>query len=107
LFIFRRLYDLTENVKKILKKEFPYLAARYGVKKIGLFGSFAKGKQTTKSDIDIIVEFRKPIGFRFIELCDYFEKRLGKKIDILTPAGIKSIRHKHVAEIIKRSVVYV
>ena len=95
-----------EKVKKILKKELPNLATKYAVKKIGLFGSFARGTQSAKSDIDIIVEFSSPIGFRFIELCDYLENKLGKKIDILTPAGIQSIRHKHIADDIKRSIVY-
>ena len=96
-----------KDVKTILKKEFPHLTAKYGVKKIGLFGSYAKGKQSAQSDIDIVVEFSKPIGFRFIDLCDYLETKLGKRIDILTPAGIKSIRHKHIADDIKRSIIYV
>jgi predicted nucleotidyltransferase len=97
----------SKDVKKILKEELPNLAVNYGVKKIGLFGSFAKGKQSAGSDIDIVVEFSRPIGFRFIELCDYLENKLGKKVDVLTPAGIKSIRLKHVADDIKRNIIYV
>ncbi len=96
-----------EEIIKTLKKELPYLRSFFGVKRIGLFGSFAKGIQREDSDIDIIVEFEKPIGLKFIELSDHIEKALGKKVDILTPAGIESIRVKKVAEDIKKSIVYV
>ncbi len=91
----------------ILKNDLPYLKAIFGVKRIGLFGSSAKGTQREESDVDIIVEFEKPIGLKFIEMSDHIENVLGKKVDILTPAGIKSIRVKQVAEHIKKSIVYV
>ena len=96
-----------EKVMKTIKNEKPHLASEFNVKKIGLFGSFAKGGQTTKSDIDIIVEFSKPIGFKFLALCDYLEKLLGKKVDILTPAGIKGIRLKRIAKDIRSNIIYV
>lgn len=96
-----------EDIVTILKKELPYLRNFFGVKRIGLFGSFAKGIQREDSDVDIVVEFEKPIGLKFIEMADHIEKILGKKVDILTPAGIKSIRIKKVAEDIKKSIVYV
>ena len=96
-----------KEVMKILKKELPYLKAIFGVKKIGLFGSFAKGIQKEESDVDLIVEFEKPIGLKFFELSEHIEKVLGKKVDILTPGGIKSIRVKKVADDIKKSIVYV
>ncbi len=91
----------------LLKKELPYLKAIFGVKRIGLFGSFSKGIQREDSDVDIIVEFERPIGLKFVELSDHIENLIGKKVDILTPAGIKSIRIKKVAEDIKKSIVYV
>ncbi len=96
-----------KEIITILKKELPYLKAIFGVKRIGLFGSSAKGTQREDSDVDIVVEFEKPIGLKFIELSDYMEKVLGKKVDILTPAGIQSIRVKKVADDIKKSIIYV
>jgi predicted nucleotidyltransferase len=96
-----------EEIITILKKELPYLKAIFGVKRIGIFGSFAKGIQKEESDLDLVIEFEKPIGLKFVELSDYIESKLGKKVDILTPAGIKSIRIKKVAEDIKKSIVYV
>jgi hypothetical protein len=95
------------KIIKTIKNEKPHLAAEFNVKKIGLFGSFAKGKQTGKSDIDIIIEFSKPIGFKFLELCNYLEKKLWGKVDVLTPEGIRGIRLKHIAKSIRSNIIYV
>jgi len=76
------------------------------VKRIGLFGSYAKGTPNPDSDVDLIVEFEKPIGFRFFELIDYLETTLGKHVDILTPEGIRNIRINDVEESITRGVIY-
>ncbi len=54
-----------EKIIKVLKKELPYLKDRYGVEKIALFGSFAKGIQGKKSDIDILVDLRKFLSLSF------------------------------------------
>ncbi len=96
-----------EEILTILNKELSYLRDTFGVKRIGLFGSFAKGIQREDSDVDIVVEFEKPIGLKFVELADYIENILGKKVSLLTPEGIKSIRVKKVAEDIEKSIVYV
>ena len=56
-----------EKVMAILRKELRYFASEYGVKRIGLFGSYAKGIQREDSDIDILVEFERPIGLKFVE----------------------------------------
>lgn len=92
---------------RVLREEKPYLKESYGVKKIALFGSFAKRNYTKTSDIDMLVEFEKPIGLKFMDLAEYLEKRLGRKTDILTNDGIKSIRSKKVAQDIQRSLQYV
>ena len=80
---------------------------KYGVKKVGLFGSFVRGTQKKKSDIDLVVEFREPSFDNYIGLVDYLEDLFKRKVDILTPWGVKSIRVKKVAEKIKRSLIYV
>ena len=95
------------KIADILLENSPYLASEYGVKRIGLFGSYAKGTATESSDIDLVVEFEHPIGFRFIEFSEYLEAILGKRVDVLTDAGIQGIRIPHVAQNIKESIVYV
>ncbi len=96
-----------EKIMSILKKKLPYLRDTFGVKRIGLFGSYSKRLQREDSDVDIIVEFEKPIGLKFVELAGYIENILGKKVSLLTPEGIKSIRVKNVAEDIEKSIIYV
>ena len=91
----------------ILRQKAPYLNERFGVKRIALFGSFAKSRQSKDSDLDLVVEFDRPIGLTFFDLVEYLEKVLNKKVDILTFEAIKTIRIKHIAESIKRSLIYV
>jgi predicted nucleotidyltransferase len=55
----------------------------------------------------IIVEFERPLGFRFVEFAEYLENLLERDVDILTPAGLRGIRIGHLAEEIAASVVYV
>jgi predicted nucleotidyltransferase len=62
------------------------------VKRIGLFGSYAKDVPTETSDVDIVVGFDRPIGFRSAEFTEYLESLLGKSVDLPTPAGIQGIR---------------
>jgi predicted nucleotidyltransferase len=99
--------DESDEVKEILRRELPKLKTEFGVKRIGLFGSFSSGKQKQASDVDLLIEFEKPIGFKFMIMAEYLEKRLGRKVDILTPAGVDSIRIKPIAKSILSSVVYV
>lgn len=92
---------------EVLRNELPHLSSTYGVKKIAIFGSLARGTKREESDIDLLIEFEKPIGLKFIDFADHIEKLLDKKIDILTPEGMKAIRIKEVAEDIREGMVYV
>jgi len=93
-----------EEILKILKNELSYLRKEYGVKSIGIFGSYARGEQNSESDVDVLVEFYKPIGFfKFVELEDYLSCKLGIKVDLVTPDALKPI----IKPQIMREVVYV
>ena len=100
-----------EQVIEILRREMPYLREKYGVEKIILYGSFARGNQKKTSDVDILVDLRKPLGFAFIELADTLEEKLGRKVDVATLAHYKrsfgNPRYKHIAEDIKKSMIHV
>ncbi|MDH4138424.1 MAG: nucleotidyltransferase family protein [Anaerolineae bacterium] len=96
-----------EKVAELLREKYPYLVSEYGVKRIGLFGSYAKGTPSETSDVDVVVEFARPIGLRFVEFAEYLESLLGKRVDVLTPAGVQGIRIAHIAEEIEKSLVYV
>lgn len=96
-----------EKIVEILREYYPYLVAEFGVKRMGLFGSYVKGQPNEASDIDVLVEFDRPIGFKFIGFAEYLESLLGRKVDVLTPAGIQGIRIARVAKDIADSIVYV
>ena len=64
-----------------LKELKPILASDYSVKEIGLFGSFADDTATESSDIDLLVELSRPIGWRFFSLEIYFIKRFEKYLN--------------------------
>lgn len=91
----------------MLKENYPVLTDEYGVSRIGIFGSVAKGTMTEDSDLDIVVEFRRPIGFKFIRLVEYLESLFGKRVDVITKNGIENIRVKEVARNIERNLIYV
>ncbi len=92
---------------KLIQEQYVYLSNEFGVEKIGIFGSVAKQIETKHSNIDIVVTFRKPIGFKFIELVEYLEQLLGTKVDVLTQEGIKNIRIQEISDDIKNNIIYV
>ncbi len=71
------------------------------------FGSASRNLSGDASDIDLVVEFERPIGLRFMELGDYLESLLGYEVDLLTPAGLQAIRSKAIRQEISESIVYV
>ena len=97
-----------EEVIKLLRENMGKLR-EFGVRKIGIFGSAARDELGDESDIDIVVEFEENRGgFEdFGGVVEFLENLFGKKVDILTPKGIESIRIKPVRERIKREVEYV
>lgn len=96
-----------ETILQRLRESYPYLTSEYGVQRIGLFGSFAKGTADETSDIDVVVEFQRPVGFKFIELVEYLEQLFEREVDVLTPAGLQGIRVRGVARAITEGIVYV
>ncbi|MBV6421218.1 MAG: hypothetical protein DAHOPDDO_02492 [Ignavibacteriaceae bacterium] len=94
--------NLSET-KKLLELHKSRLKAKYHIKYIGLFGSLVRGDATPKSDVDILVEFNKPIGLDFVSLADELEEILGVKVDLVTPNAIKP----RMFEYIKQDLIYV
>jgi predicted nucleotidyltransferase len=61
----------------LLRAVRPQLAREYGVTRLAIFGSYARGDQREDSDIDVLVEVDPSIGLRFVELADRIEALLG------------------------------
>ena len=90
--------DILSSLKK-LKGE---VEREYSVKTIVVFGSVARNEQTGKSDIDLLVEFSKPVGFvTFMRLENFLSERLGNPVDLVTSDSLKPvIRQDVLSEVI-------
>ena len=76
--------------------------ARFGVKSLAIYGSVARDEAGTESDVDLLVEFSKPVGlFGFVELKEYLERILGRPVDLGTPG---SLREEIREEVLRESV---
>jgi len=88
-----------DEIKEIIKKHKDELKEKYSVKEIGIFGSFARGEAKEDSDIDILVEFEKPIGlFKFLELEEYLSNLIGREVDLVSKKALKPHIGKHILE---------
>jgi uncharacterized protein len=76
------------NIPEVLEDHYYEIKEKFMVKKIGLFGSCARGEQNPDSDIDIIVDFEKPTFDNFINLLFYCEELLGKSVDLITEKNL-------------------
>ena len=95
--------SLTE-IKRILQGEKPYLAERYGVLEMGVFGSYVRDEQHAVSDIDILVdlgEIPRIDLFDLVNLERYLSDLLGGKVDV----AIKSSLRKRIGKRILNEVV--
>jgi len=88
-----------DNIITAIKNSKPDLREQYSVKTIGIFGSYIRGEQTKSSDLDILVEFEKPVSlFRFMDLEEHLEKMLGKKVDLVSKKALKPRIGKHILQ---------
>lgn len=92
-----------ETILTRLRELKPALYKDFAVTEIGLFGSFSDNTNTEESDIDIIVELEKPIGWKFFTLELYLEKTFNRKIDLVTKSALK----EQIKESILKQVNYV
>ena len=90
-----------EEVFATLQRLKNELSTRFSVSRIGIFGSVVRGEQTEASDIDILVEFSRPVGFfTFVELEEYLSLCLDAPVDLVTPDALKlRIREQVTAEV--------
>ena len=79
-----------QEIIKIIRKSKPEIEAQYGVKRLGLFGSYVREKQRKRSDIDILVTFKRDVDlFDFLDLREYLEKKLRARVDLVMESALK------------------
>ena len=71
------------EIRAVLRECLPEIRKKFGVTTIGIFGSYARGEAAPASDIDIIVEFDRPIGWELVDLADFLESRLRHPVDLV------------------------
>jgi hypothetical protein len=89
-------------IRSFLKENKALLRKRFKVKRIGLFGSRARGDERSGSAIDLLVEFSGPVGWDFLDLKEFLEEGLGRKVDLVTYKALKPAMKAKVL----REVVY-
>ncbi|MDD8018318.1 MAG: nucleotidyltransferase family protein [Bacteroidota bacterium] len=78
------------EIELLLKQHKKELESIFFIKEIGLFGSFVRNEQNERSDVDILVEFNKPVGmFHFLGLEKRLAEILGCRIDLVTKKSLK------------------
>ena len=90
----------SEEIIKTLKENKDVLI-KYGIKKIGLFGSFVRGEQKDYSDIDFLVEFEKPNFDDFMDLSFFLEDLFGRKIELITNGSLSSYIEPYIEKEVK------
>ena len=93
-----------DEIKKMLESHRDDLRERYGVKEIGIFGSYVREGQKEASDVDILVEFERPLGLlSFVGLKNHLSDFLGLEVDLVMKRALKP----RIEKIILEEVVYV
>lgn len=92
-----------EEILALLRSMLPELEARFGVRSMGLFGSYATGEATEQSDVDILVDVDPSIGLGFVTLAETIEDELGLPVDLVSVRAIKP-RYR---EAVEQDIVYV
>jgi len=103
---YKKLKEKKANLKEIMEiiyKHKDELAKNYGVKEIGIFGSVRRGENREDSDVDILVEFERPISlFKFLELEEYLSNLIGMKVDLVSKKALKPHIGKHVLKEVEK-----
>lgn len=95
-----KVVDL-DGVQQALRALLPDLQERYGVRFIGVFGSYATGRQTKRSDVDLLVEFdgHVPVTlFKFVALEQELGRVIGRKVDLVERGTLKPVIGKRILE---------
>jgi predicted nucleotidyltransferase len=77
------------DILRLLDEHKAELWERFGVRRLAIFGSYARGEATPVSDVDILVDLERPIGWEVVDLHDYLEALLGVRVDLVTEGALR------------------
>ena len=85
-----------EEILKTLAEEKNKLQSQFKIRKLALFGSYARGEQRLDSDVDILVEVDPSIGLEFVTLAEKIEKTLGVSVDLVSNRAVSPKARKFI-----------
>jgi hypothetical protein len=92
------------QVIALLSRKKEYLRRKYSIREIGVFGPYVRQEHGKVSDLDVLVDFEKPISLlRFVELEAELSEMTGLEVDLVSREALKP----HIGESVRREVVYV
>lgn len=92
-----------QNILQTLRRHKPELQRKYPIARLGVFGSYARGEASEKSDIDIAVEITGPMGLNFVAMADEIEALFGIKTDVVPARSIKT----EYLPFVEKDIIYV
>ena len=85
-----------EKILRTLREQRAELNGRYPIRRLALFGSWARGDAREDSDVDVLVEVDPSIGLGFIDLAEELERALGRHVDLVSRRAIKPAYWKRI-----------
>lgn len=76
------------EITEILRAHRPSLARKYGIRTLAVFGSYARGDQSPRSDLDVLVDFEFSPGLEFVDLAEELENILGMHVDLVSRGAL-------------------
>ncbi len=81
-----------EQILQTLHEQRSVLARRYPIRRLALFGLWARGDAREDSDVDVMVDVDPSIGIGFVDLVEELERALGRRVDLVSR---RAIRHAY------------
>ena len=85
-----------DQILRTLREQRKLLSRRYPIRRLALFGSWARGDAGEKSDVDVLVDVDPSIGMRFVDLAEELERALGRPVDLVSRRAIKPAYWKRI-----------
>ena len=90
-----------DEIAEILQAQKPFLAQEYGMREMGVFGSYVRREQRPDSDLDVLIEFEQPTRIGLIALVgleNYLSDLLGVKVDLVIRKNLKRRMGEHILQ---------
>ncbi len=83
--------EQSEQILRVIRPHIPFITERFGIRSIGLFGSWARGEASDASDVDLLVDFDRPSFDAYMDLKFYLEDLLQRRVDLVLRRALKPL----------------